>query len=66
MSRKSKKVKATSFLPMAATGGFFIGLGLGALAGNALMAMAIGVVVGCAIGYSIDKKNGITYGRRSH
>ncbi len=66
MSKKSKKVKATSFLPMAATGGFFIGLGLGALSGNVLMALAIGVIVGCAIGYSIDKKNGITYGRRSH
>lgn len=66
MSKKSKKVKATSILPMAATGGFFIGLGLGALAGNALLAMGIGVVVGSLIGYSIDKKNGISYGRRPH
>ena len=66
MSKKTKKVKATSVLPMAATGGFFIGLGLGALMGNALPVMAIGVAVGCAIGYAIDKKNGVTYGRRSH
>tara|TARA_R100001377_G_scaffold83244_1_gene64501 strand:- start:792 stop:992 length:201 start_codon:yes stop_codon:yes gene_type:complete len=66
MSKKSKKVKATSVLPMAATGGFFIGLGLGALMGNALPVMAIGVAIGCVIGYSIDKKNGVTYGRRSH
>lgn len=66
MSKKSKKVKATTVLPMAATGGFFIGLGLGALMGNALLVMAIGVAIGCALGYGIDKKNGVTYGRRSH
>lgn len=66
MTKKIKKVKATSVLPMAATGGFFIGLGLGALMGNALLVMAIGVTIGCVIGYSIDKKNGVTYGRRSH
>lgn len=66
MSKKSKKVKATSVLPMAATGGFFIGLGLGALMGNALLVMAIGVAIGGVIGYSIDKKNGVTYGRRPH
>lgn len=66
MSKKTKKVKATSVLPMAATGGFFIGIGLGALMGNALLVMAIGVAVGCVIGYSIDKKNGVKYGRHSH
>ena len=66
MSRKAKKVKATSVLPMAATGGFFIGIGLGALMGNALLVMAIGVAIGCGIGYSIDKKNGVKYGRQSH
>jgi len=66
MSKKTKKVKATSVLPMAATGGFFIGIGLGALMGNALLVMAIGVAIGCVIGYSIDKKNGVTYGRRPH
>tara|TARA_R110001592_G_scaffold147300_5_gene371734 strand:+ start:732 stop:932 length:201 start_codon:yes stop_codon:yes gene_type:complete len=66
MSKKSKKVKATSVLPMAATGGFFIGLGLGALMGNVILVMAIGVAIGCVLGYSIDKKNGITYGRRPH
>lgn len=63
MTRKSKKIKATSVLPMAATGGFFIGLGLGALMGNTLIVMAIGVTVGCAIGYAIDKKAGVKYGR---
>lgn len=66
MSKKSKKIKATSVLPMAATGGFFIGLGLGALMGNALLVMAIGIVIGGVLGYSIDKKNGVSYGRRSH
>ena len=66
MSKKSKKIKATSVLPMAVTGGFFIGLGLGALMGNALLVMAIGIVIGGVLGYSIDKKNGVSYGRRSH
>lgn len=66
MHKKAKKIKATSVLPMAATGGFFIGIGLGALMGNALLVMAIGVGIGCVLGYGIDKKNGVTYGRRSH
>lgn len=66
MSRKAKKVKATSILPMAAAGGLFIGLGLGALMGAALVATVVGVVAGCALGYSIDRRNGVSYGRKSH
>ena len=49
---------------MCATVGFFIGLGLGALMNNLLLVMFIVVALGCLIGYQIDKKNGITYGRR--
>lgn len=66
MAKKGKKLKATSVLPLAATGGFLIGIGLGALMGNALVVMLIGVAVGCGIGYSVDRKNGITYGRKPH
>jgi len=64
MSRKSKKVKATSLLPMCAAGGVFIGLGLGALMDNVLLVMLVCVLIGTWAGYAIDKKNGITYGRR--
>lgn len=63
MSRRSKKLKPTSVLPMCATVGFFIGIGLGALMGEFLLVMLIGVVIGSAAGFAIDKKNGITYGR---
>lgn len=66
MSRRAKKVKATSILPMAAAGGFLIGLGLGALMGSALAATLVGVVAGCALGYTIDRRNGISYGRKQH
>lgn len=63
MSRKSKKVKATSLLPMCAAGGVFIGLGLGALMDNVLLVMLVCVLIGAGLGYAIDRKNGITYGR---
>jgi F0F1-type ATP synthase assembly protein I len=63
MSRKSKKVKATSLLPMCAAGGVFIGLGLGALMDNVLLVMLVCVVIGAGAGYAIDRKNGVTYGR---
>jgi len=63
MTRKSKKVKATSLLPMCAAGGVFIGLGLGALMGNVWLVMVVCVLIGTAAGYAIDKKNGVTYGR---
>ena len=63
MSRKSKKVKATSLLPMCAAGGVFIGLGLGALMDNVLLVMLVCVVIGLGAGYAIDKNNGVTYGR---
>lgn len=64
MSRKSKKVKATSLLPMCAAGGVFIGLGLGALMDNVLLVMLVCVLIGTGVGYAIDRKNGITYGRQ--
>lgn len=63
MTRKSKKVKATSLLPMCAAGGIFIGLGLGALMDNVLLVMLVCVVIGAGAGYAIDRKNGVTYGR---
>ena len=63
MSRKSKKVKATSLLPMCAAGGVFIGLGLGAIMDNVLLVMLVCVLIGAGAGYAIDRKNGITYGR---
>jgi F0F1-type ATP synthase assembly protein I len=63
MSRKSKKVKATSLLPMCAAGGVFIGLGLGALMDNVPLVMLVCVLIGVGAGYAIDKKNGVTYGR---
>ncbi len=64
MSKRSKKLKPTSVLPMCATVGFFLDLGLGALMGEFLMVMLIGVVIGSAAGFAIDRKNGITYGRQ--
>lgn len=64
MTRKTRKGKPTSVLAMCATVGFFIGLGLGALMNNLLVVMFVVVALGCLIGYQIDKKNGITYGRR--
>lgn len=63
MSRKSKKVKATSLLPMFAAGGVFIGLGLGALMDNLMLVLVICAVIGAGVGYAIDRKNGVTYGR---
>ncbi len=63
MSRKSKEVKATSLLPMCAAGGVFIGLGLGALMDNLALVLVICAVVGAGVGYAIDRKNGVTYGR---
>ena len=63
MSRKSKKVKATSLLPMCAAGGVFIGLGLGALMDNLALVLVICALIGAGVGYAIDRKNGVTYGR---
>jgi hypothetical protein len=63
MTRKSKKVKATSLLPMCAAGGVFIGLGLGAIMDNVLLVMLVCVLIGAGTGYAIDRKNGVTYGR---
>jgi hypothetical protein len=64
MPRKAKKVKATSVLPMCATVGFFIGIGLGALLNNVLLLLFVGIAAGSAAGYAIDRRNGISYGRR--
>ena len=63
MSRKSKKVKATSLLPMCAAGGVFIGLGLGALMDILALVLVICALIGAGVGYAIDRKNGVTYGR---
>ncbi len=66
MTKKAKKIKASSVLPIALTGGAFIGLVLGALMGQALLVTAIGLAVGAGIGYRIDRNNGVSYGRKPH
>ena len=64
MSRRPKKRQPTSVLPMCATVGLFIGIGLGALRGEFVLVMLIGVAAGSALGFQLDRKNGISYGRR--
>jgi hypothetical protein len=49
---------------MCATVGLFIGIGLGALMGEFVLVMLIGVAAGSALGFQLDRKNGISYGRR--
>jgi uncharacterized membrane protein len=64
MSKKSKKTKATSLLPMSTTIGLIIGFFLGAAGGAVIIGLIAGVIVGAGIGYYIDQKNGIHYGRK--
>lgn len=55
------KLKATSFMAMCISCGLFLGFGLGAMLGNVLVVTSIGLVIGVATGYFIDKRNGIAY-----
>ena len=64
MSKKSKKVKASSLLPMSTTIGLFLGFVLGAPADAALVSSIIGLIAGVGIGYYIDRKNGVGLGRK--
>jgi uncharacterized membrane protein YoaK (UPF0700 family) len=60
MSKKTKR-KATSVIVMCITAAFFLGLGLGALLNAVLIVMALMIVAGAAVGFYIDRRNGITY-----
>ncbi|MDP3518729.1 MAG: hypothetical protein Q8S94_16345 [Pseudohongiella sp.] len=64
--KTSKKLKATSFMAMCISCGLFLGFGLGAMLNNVLLVTLIGLLSGAAIGYYIDKKNGIAYTQSRH
>ncbi|MDO9478374.1 MAG: hypothetical protein Q7L07_16815 [Pseudohongiella sp.] len=64
--KTSKKLKATSFMAMCISCGLFLGFGLGAMLNNVLLVTLIGLLSGAAIGYYIDKKNGIAYTQPRH
>jgi uncharacterized membrane protein len=64
--KTSKKLKATSFMAMCISCGLFLGFGLGAMLNNVLIVTLIGLLSGAAIGYYIDKKNGIAYTQPRH
>jgi uncharacterized membrane protein len=61
---KARAVKAsTALMPMSLTAGLFLGFGLGALASSVLWMTLAGLAVGAAVGYHVDKRNGIAYTR---
>lgn len=60
-AKPKTKLKATSFMAMCITCGVFLGFGLGAMLGSVLIVTFMGLVVGAAAGYYIDKRNGIAY-----
>ncbi len=62
--RKRSKTEPTSLLPMCLTIGFFLGLGLGPLMDAVLVVIVLGMVAGAAVGYLIDRRNGVRYTRR--
>lgn len=62
--KRKQTVPATSVLPLCLTAGFFLGFGLGALMQNLLPVILIGLAIGGAVGYVIDRRNGIRYTRR--
>jgi len=59
MSRKSSKRVGRGTLALCATAGFIVGVGLGALAGNVLLGMAVCGALGLAAGlyFTRDKKS---------
>ncbi|MDP2283952.1 MAG: hypothetical protein Q8L06_07425 [Pseudohongiella sp.] len=65
-AKTSKKLKATSFMAMCISCGLFLGFGLGAMLNNVLLVTLIGLFSGAAVGYYIDKKNGIAYTQPRH
>lgn len=62
--KRKQQLAATSVMPMCLTAGFFLGFGLGAVMRDLLLVTALGIVAGAAIGYLIDRRNGIAYTRR--
>ncbi|MDO8909168.1 MAG: hypothetical protein Q7W55_11815 [Pseudohongiella sp.] len=62
--KTSRKLKATSFMPMCVTCGLFLGFGLGAMLNSVLLVTALGLLLGTSAGYFIDSRNGIAYTRR--
>ena len=65
IARKTPKRKSTSVLPLSITVGIFLGIGLGALMDALLLVIIIMLTASAAIGYYIDKKNGISYRRKA-
>ena len=65
IARKTPKRKSTSVLPLSITVGIFLGIGLGALMDALLLVIIITLTASAAIGYYIDKKNGISYRRKA-
>ena len=63
--RKTPKRKSTSVLALSITVGIFLGIGLGALMNALLVVIIITLTASAAIGYYIDKKNGISYRRKT-
>ena len=64
MARKTRK--ATSVIVMCMTAAFFVGLGLGVLLNAVLIVLVLMLAAGAAVGYTIDRKNGIRYRSKPH
>lgn len=62
--KRKQQLPPTSVLPLCLTAGFFLGFGLGALMQELLLVTALGIAAGAAVGYLIDRRNGIAYTRR--
>lgn len=62
--RKSRIRRSTSVIALCITAGVIIGIGLGALMGAFLTVLLISLLVGAGVGYLIDRRNGISYGRK--
>lgn len=62
--KRKQQLAPTSVMPLCITAGFFLGFGLGAIMRDLLLVTALGLVAGAAVGYLIDRRNGIAYTRR--
>jgi hypothetical protein len=62
--RKVKKRKATSVIAICITAGFFLGIGLGVLMNAIVLVLSVMLLAGGALGYYIDRRNGISYQRK--
>lgn len=62
--KRKQQLPATSVMPLCITAGFFLGFGLGAIARELLPLIGVGLLAGAAVGYLIDRRNGIAYTRR--